>query len=168
MKPTITRSVDLAAGAADVWAIITDLPGMGELSPENAGGRRRDGHSPAMGAVFDGVNRNGGREWRTVVHVVACDPDRLFAFEVRTPFGLTTSRWSYELTALPAGCRLTESWFRFGNLVMRRFVGPLVAGRWNRPACTAHSMEHTLVAIVAIVARVGRVGRVGRVEEQRR
>ncbi len=151
MKPTISRSVDLAAGAADVWQIVTDLPGMGGLSPEYAGGRWRAGHSPEVGAVFDGVNRNGSREWRTVVHVVACDPYRLFAFEVRTPFGLTTSRWSYEIVDLPTGCRLTENWFRVGNVVMRRFVGPLFTGRWNRPAFTAYSIDHTLAAIEARV-----------------
>ena len=47
--------------------------------------------------------------------VVACDPGRLFTFDVRTPFGVRVSRWSYEITPTGTGCRLTENWYRVGS-----------------------------------------------------
>src|SRR5687768_3849760 len=63
VEPTISRSIELAADPDVVWAIVTDLPGMGELSPENAGGRWVGGSTgPAVGARFRGVNRGPGKE----------------------------------------------------------------------------------------------------------
>ena len=51
---------DIAAPAEKVWILVTDLPRMGEWSPENAGGKWVKGATgPALGAVFKGTNRNG-------------------------------------------------------------------------------------------------------------
>jgi Polyketide cyclase / dehydrase and lipid transport len=150
VEPSISRSVELAADQDVVWAMITDLPRMGELSPENVGGVWLDGASgPSVGARFRGTNRNGEREWHTKVRVVACDPGRHFAFDVRTPFGVRVSRWEYRITPTPTGCRLTENWYRVGSWFIRRFLGPRVTGRQDRPGYNAHSIEHTLAAVKA-------------------
>ncbi|MGW5050684.1 SRPBCC family protein [Actinokineospora sp. NPDC004072] len=149
MEPTISRSTAVAADAAAVWALVTDLPGMGRFSPENAGGRWLDPGGPAVGARFRGTNRNGSREWWTRVRVVECDPPRRFTFDVRTPFGVRVSRWSYEITPTPDGCVLTEHWFRVGNWFIRRVMGPRVTGRTDRPGFNAGSIEHTLAAVKA-------------------
>ena len=69
----VTR--DIAAPAEKVWALVSDLPRMGEWSPENAGGTWAKGATgPALGAVFKGTNKNGFRRWSTTVTVVACEP----------------------------------------------------------------------------------------------
>ena len=34
----LSRSIDVDAPPARVWDLVSDLPGMGRLSPENAGG----------------------------------------------------------------------------------------------------------------------------------
>lgn len=150
MQPTISRSVLVAAAPAQVWALVTDLPRMGELSPENRGGRWVGGATgPAPGARFRGVNRNGDLEWRTKVRVVVCEPERRFIFDVRSPFGVRVSRWSYELTPAAGGCLLTEHWYRVGNWFVRRFLGPRVTGRADRPGYNAGSIEHTLAAVQA-------------------
>jgi uncharacterized protein YndB with AHSA1/START domain len=150
VEPTISRSVEVAADPHTVWSLVTDLPRMGEFSPENIGGHWVDGATgPAVGARFRGTNRNGSREWTTRVRVVACEPGRLFTFDVRTPFGVRVSRWSYELTPTETGCRLTEHWYRVGNWLIRRIMGPRVTGRADRPGYNAHSIEHTLAAVKA-------------------
>lgn len=147
--PTISRSVRIAAEPAVVWSMITDLPGMGSLSPENIGGRWVGGATgPVTGARFRGVNRNGDRQWWTLVHIVACDPPHRFTFDVRSPFGMRVSRWSYEIAPAAAGsCLLTEHWYRVGNWFVRRFLGPRVTGRADRPGFNATSIEHTLAAV---------------------
>jgi hypothetical protein len=150
VEPTISRSVDVAAQPRVVWSMVTDLPRMGELSPENIGGLWLDGATgPAVGARFRGVNRNGARQWWTRVRVVACEPDRLFTFDVRSPFGVRVSRWSYEITPTADGCRLTEHWYRVGSWFIRRFLGPKVTGRVDRPGYNVTSIEHTLAAVKA-------------------
>lgn len=150
VKPTISRSVRIAAAPAAVWAMVTDLPRMGDLSPENIGGRWIGGATgPALGARFRGVNRNGEREWWTRVRVIACETERRFTFDVRSPFGVRVSRWSYEITPTQDGCVLTEHWYRVGSWFVRRFLGPRVTGRADRPGYNVTSIEHTLDKVQA-------------------
>ncbi len=143
-------STEVAADPRTVWSLVTDLPRMGEFSPENDGGHWTGGATgPAVGAEFRGVNHNGEREWWTRVRVVECVPPRRFTFDVRTPFGVRVSRWSYEIVPTPAGCRLTEHWYRVGGRFIRRFMGPRVTGRTDRPGYNVRSIEHTLAAVKA-------------------
>ncbi|HEY3750642.1 MAG TPA: SRPBCC family protein [Pseudonocardiaceae bacterium] len=150
MEPSISRTVDVAADPHAVWSMVTDLPRMDQFSPENIGGHWVDGATgPAEGARFRGTNRNGDKLWWTRVRVVACEPGRLFTFDVRTPFGVRVSRWSYLITPTATGCRLTEQWYRVGSWVVRRFLGPRVTGRADRPGFNVESIEHTLAAVKA-------------------
>lgn len=150
MEPWITRSVEVAASPETVWAMISDLPRMGEFSPENVGGVWVKGSTgPALGARFRGTNHNGALEWWTRVKVVACEPGRHFAFDVRTPFGVRVSRWEYVIAPAATGCVLTENWYRVGNWFIRRIMGPKVTGRQDRPGYNEYSIEHTLAAVKA-------------------
>lgn len=148
MQPTISRSVRIAADPHVVWSMVTDLPSMGALSPENIGGRWVDGATgPALGAKFRGVNRNGDRQWWTRVRITVYEPERRFTFDVRSPFGVRVSRWGYEVTPTEDGCLLTEHWYRVGSWFVRRFLGPRVTGRADRPGFNTESIEHTLAAV---------------------
>ncbi|WP_439379414.1 SRPBCC family protein [Amycolatopsis lexingtonensis] len=149
MEPTISRSVTVPTDAGTVWSWVTDLPRMGELSPENVGGRWLDGTGPALGARFRGRNENGALRWWTRVRVVAFEPERRFAFDVRTPFGSRVSRWEYVLTPAPDGCVVTENWYRIGSWIVRKFMGPRVTGRADRPGYNVESIEYTLAALKA-------------------
>ena len=149
MEPTISRTVRIAAPAEDVWAVVSDLPRMGELSPENIGGRWLNGAGPALGARFRGTNRNGRLQWWTRVRVVAYEPGRRFTFDVRTPFGSRVSRWSYVLVPAADGCVVTEEWYRVGAWIVRKFMGPRITGRHDRPGYNVHSIEYTLAALKA-------------------
>ncbi len=150
VKPTISRSVRVAADAATVWSLVSDLTRMGRFSPENVGGTwLPPATGPALGAEFRGTNRNGRKEWRTRVRVVAWEPGRRFTFDVRSPFGMRVSRWGYEVAPTSDGCLLTEHWYRVGNLFVQRFLGPKVTGRLDRPGFNVHSIERTLASVKA-------------------
>ena len=143
---SISRSTTVAASPEAVYALVSDLPRMGELSPENTGGRWLGGATgPAVGARFRGTNRNGWRRWSTTATVEAADPGQEFAFSVRS-FGVPVSHWRYTIAPAEGGCTLTESW------VDRRpgwFKGPagLATGVTNRDEATVRSIEATLAAV---------------------
>lgn len=141
----VTRSVDIAAPPDRVWALVSDLPGMGAFSPENRGGRWVRGSGPEVGAVFAGTNGSGARRWSTRSTVVRCEPGRAFAFDVsflRVP----VARWSYDLEPTASGCRLTESWHDRRGRLFARTAG-LTTGVADRTAFTATSIEQTLSKI---------------------
>src|SRR4051812_44883121 len=105
---SISRSVHVAAPAQRAWELVSDLPGMGRLSPENTGGSWQGGATgPAVGARFKGRNRNGVRRWSTSVRVTECEPGSRFAFAVSSFFGIPVSEWSYAITPHGDGCEVT-------------------------------------------------------------
>lgn len=146
MTSRVSRSVDVAAPSDRVWALVSDLPGMGAFSPENTGGAWAGGATgPAVGAVFRGTNAQGSRTWSTRSKVVRCEPGRAFAFEVSS-VGLPVAQWSYELVETPTGCTVTETWDdRRGRLV--KTAGRLLTGVEDREGFTATSIEKTLAAV---------------------
>lgn len=109
--PTAESRV-IAAPAQKVWGLLSDLPRMGEWSPENDGGKWAKGATgPARGAVFVGKNRNGFRRWSTTVTVSDCEPGKVFEISVTYgPTALRIANWRYELEDVEEGCRVTESW----------------------------------------------------------
>ena len=145
---TVSLSVDVKAPPEVVWALVSDLPGMGAYSPESTGGSWAGGASgPAVGAVFRGTNASGSRSWSTRSTVVACEPGRRFAFDVRS-VGLAVAQWSYDLEPTGSGCRVTETWQdRRGAVV--GVAGRLLTGVADRAAFTAGSIEATLAAVKA-------------------
>lgn len=142
-EPTVTATTTVAAPAETVYALVSDLPRMGEWSPENTGGRwvgRRRG--PVVGARFVGTNRGPGRWWPTTTLVTAADPGRRFTFETRLG-PLAAAAWSYDIAPTDGGCRVTESWTdgRPGWLTL---VGKYLTGVDDRVDHTRHMLETTL------------------------
>jgi len=139
-------SREIAAPAERVWALVADLPRMGEWSPENTGGTWVKGATgPEVGAQFCGTNKNGIRRWTTVVTVVACEPGRVFEFAVTTG-PMAVANWRYEFEDVDGGCRVTESWEdhrkRWFALVAR-VVGD------HGPTHAQQQMEATLANLAA-------------------
>lgn len=141
------RRVDVAAPAQAVWALVTDLPGMGRFSPENTGGTWTKGDGPTVGAVFRGRNTHGRRRWSTRVEVTRCDPPSAFAFRVSS-LGQPVADWAYRLDETAAGCTVTEVWEDRRGVMLTR-LGAIVSGVQDRRAYTAKSMEETLQAVKA-------------------
>ncbi|MGH8904927.1 MAG: SRPBCC family protein [Egibacteraceae bacterium] len=104
-----SASIVIEASPEAIYAIVSDVTRLGELSPECHRCEWNEGSSEAVvGATFTGHNRLGTYEWATQCEVIAADPGRVFAFEVFSP-QTRYSRWTYELELDGAGTRVTET-----------------------------------------------------------
>lgn len=142
----VSVSREVEASVDVVWDMITDLPRMGEWSPESQGGKWKDGITqPAVGARFSGANRNGLFHWRTTATVVEMLPRSTFAFDVSF-LGFAVANWRYDLDPTDSGCTVTESWT---DRRARWFaaVGLLGTGVGDRAAHNRQTMEATLGAL---------------------
>lgn len=143
MTNTVSVTRDINAPAEKVWSMVTDLPRMGEWSPENQGGEWAKGAAgPAIGAEFKGRNRNGKRQWSTLVKVNACEAPRKFSFGLML-LGRKWVDWVYEIEPTAAGCRVTHSWVDHRTKLMHR-LGKVVSGVADRAEHNRRNMEVTL------------------------
>lgn len=148
MTAAVSVSRPIAAPPDQVWALISDLPRMGDWSPENNGGSwARGATGPRLGARFKGRNGGGRRRWSTDVVVTACEPGRSFAFDV-TALGLGVARWGYTIEPADDGCVVTETWTdRRGWLV--KTAGGALSGVHDRATFNRAAMETTLERLAA-------------------
>lgn len=144
MTPTVSRSIDIAADPATVYALVTDLDVLAELASETESMRWTKGSRAEPGSRFAGRNRNGRRSWTTTCTVTDARPGEAFGFDVRCSLPpVPVAHWRYEITATDGGCRVTEStvdqrpgWFRK--------PAELVTGVGDRTAASARHIEETL------------------------
>jgi hypothetical protein len=112
MEPSPTRgsaSVRIAASPQEVFAHLTDLAKLPELSPENVRCEFHEGSDRIeVGARFRGYNRAGDYEWHADCVVTEFEPDRYFAYEVPPDFEHATV-WRYLVEPDGDGCVVTES-----------------------------------------------------------
>ena len=148
MSADVSVSRDVAASADAVWELVSDLPRMGEWSPENEGGAWIKGATgPAPGAAFRGSNRHGGKSWKTIAKVVHAEPGHRFSFRV-TAMGLPVALWAFDITPTDGGCTVTESW----TDLRPGFFKPIAAkatGVSDRTAHNSSTMEQTLANLAA-------------------
>jgi uncharacterized protein YndB with AHSA1/START domain len=153
MSETVSVSKEISAPPERVWSLVSDMPRMGEWSPENTGGTWIKGATgPAAGAHFRGTNAHQKKSWTTNIVVETCKPGREFAFEV-TAGGLKVARWAYQIEKTEDGSRVTETWTdRRGALA--RAIGKPVSG-------TGHDAEQTRAGIAATLEALARVAESG-------
>ena len=108
MADRIEISRDIAAPPEVVYAAIADVTRMGEWSEECYACEWHEGvEGPAVGATFDGHNRNGEHEWTSQGTVIEADPGKAFAFEC-SMMEFHYSTWGYRIEPTDTGCRVTE------------------------------------------------------------
>src|SRR3954452_19664470 len=136
----------IAADPMKVYALVSDLPRMGEWSPENTGGRWIGGATgPEVGARFRGNNRRGVLRWSTTCEVTDATPGKRFAFDV-TYGPLSISHWEYTFEPDGNGCRVTEEWTERRPAWMKFMSVPVMAVA-ARASHNARGMEATLAAL---------------------
>jgi uncharacterized protein YndB with AHSA1/START domain len=136
-------TADISAPAEKVWSLVSDLPRMGEWSPENTGGRWLGGATgPAVGVKFRGSNAKGLRRWSTTCTVTDASPAKRFAFDVHFA-GVPISTWEYDFVDNGGSTRVTETWTDRRPTWMKVTSGP-VMGVLDRAAHNRNNMEQTL------------------------
>ncbi len=147
-KERVSGSITIAAEPTVVFGLVTDLPRMGEWSPENTGGSWQNGATAAaVGARFLGNNANAeaGKSWDVAVVVTELEEPHRFAF--KTVFrGLTLAHWIYEIVPGTEGCTVTETWVDTRNRTMARLLGKKITGipGLSRAEFTRRSIATTL------------------------
>jgi hypothetical protein len=146
MTYAISESRDIAAPAEKVWGLVSDLPGLGEYSPENAGGEWCNGATgPSVGAIFTGRNKNGLRRWKTSATVVECEVGKVFEIAISSG-PMPVSSWRYEFKDTDGGCQVTESWDDRRATWMRIVTRPL----------GSHDAAHAKGEMAATLANLAR------------
>ena len=142
-------SLQVDAPPEAVYALVSDLPRMGEWSPECVRCEWRDGASGArVGARFKGHNRRGWRRWSTTGRVVAADPGREIAWDITSVFGLPVARWGYRLEPAGDGTLVTETWDDQRGRFMH-VLGRLASGVGDRESVNTDNMRATLEKVKA-------------------
>ena len=105
----IEDSIEIAAPAEKVWALVTDIPAMAKWSPQVVKSTVKGG-VVKQGATFSNLNKQGIKRWPTGGKVVRFQPPTAttagdFAFKIRE----NKTIWSFELQpTADGGTTLTE------------------------------------------------------------
>ena len=143
MENRVEANRKISAPPQEVWEIISDLESMGNLSPENSGGRWEKGVTGIeKGAIFRGKNKNGFRQWSTKVLITECEPPKKLSFSLLVA-GKEWCEWSYQIEAVEDGCVVTESWTDMRTKLQEK-IGWLVSGVSDRASHNLKNMEATL------------------------
>jgi len=148
MTERIEISRDIAATPEAVYAAISDVTRMGDWSEECHTCEWHDGvDGPAVGATFDGHNRNGDKEWTTQGTVIEADPGRAFAFEC-SMMGFHYATWGYRIEPTDTGCRVTE-WSEDLRPESALELSREISGIDDRTARNRETMSGTLERLAA-------------------
>lgn len=147
--PADEVSLRIAAPADRIYGIVTDVAGMGRLSPECTGGRWLDGATgPAVGARFKGSNKRGIARWSTTNEVVVATPGEEFTFKTLQ----SGYQWTYQLQPDGDGTIVTErrAPFRDRPLVAKLFTQVLLGGEDGHTDELREGMQQTLERVKAL------------------
>jgi hypothetical protein len=147
--PGDSVSLRIAAPADRLYAIVTDVANMGQLSPECTGGSWVAGATgPAVGARFKGRNKRGIARWSTTNEVVEADAGRAFAFNTRQ----SGTCWRYSFEPDGDGTTVTESRtaFRDRPLLARVFSAVALGGVADHEDEMRAGMRATLERLKAV------------------
>ena len=147
--PADQVSLRIAAPPERVYEIVTDIAGMGRLSPECTGGRWLDGASgPAVGARFKGTNKRGFARWSTTNEVVEAEPGRAFSFKTLQ----SGYQWTYRMEPDGDGTLVTERRdpFRKRPAVAKLFTQVLLGGEDSHTDELRAGMQATLERVRAL------------------
>jgi uncharacterized protein YndB with AHSA1/START domain len=151
--PDVSVSREIAAPPEVVWSLVSDLPRMGEWSPENDGGTWIGGATgPAKGAKFRGKNRNGGHSWKTVATVTDAESPTTFTFSIKAAV-LPIAEWGFTIEPTEQGCTITQHWTDHRPAFFKPIAAKLT-GVSDRAAHNRGTMTETLDRLAATAESV--------------
>lgn len=145
---TVSLSRDIAAAPTALYDLVTDIPRMGDWSPENHTSTWKEGFDAAVvGAQWTGDNKNGDVEWQTEAEVTEATRGVAFAFDAKAG-DFVFSKWRYDFEAIDGGTRVTESWLDLRPDEIRE-MSEAFTGSPDRDATNRENMTATLAALAA-------------------
>ena len=101
------ETVTMGAAPDDVYALVADLPRMGEWSPVCTGGQWEDETT----SWFKGTNQINDFTWETRCRIDEAVPGKAFSFvNCGTTGDVELVRWGFTFTPTDSGTEVTESW----------------------------------------------------------
>lgn len=147
-RPNAASTIDVAAPPERVYDIVADVTGIGRWAAETTACQWIGGATEAaVGARFRGRNQKGRMKWSTTCEVVAADPGRRFAFDVRVG-PVRSARWEYLIEPTDEGCRVTELTTRFAPDLPTALVAKAMRVG-HRDAHNQRNIEQTLAQLKA-------------------
>ncbi len=152
LNTEISVSREIAAPAAKVWAMVSDVTRVGEWSPETVSAEWLKGATgPVVGARFTGTNRNEKKSWKTTCTVTESEPGKRFAFAVTVGL-IRVARWSYRIDGEGESCTVTETWTDQRAWLARKLGGP-ISGVSDRAEHNRAGMVATLDRLAVVAER---------------
>ncbi|MFD8717118.1 SRPBCC family protein [Streptomyces sp. NPDC059629] len=113
-KPTIEVRTWIDAPPERVWALVSDIELMPDMSEELRSVAWLDGASgPAVGARFVGRSEHEAfGTWETTSHVIECEPGSVLAWAVQDP-AAPSAVWRFRLRPEDGGTELSQ-WMQLG------------------------------------------------------
>ena len=113
-KPTVQVRTWIDAVPERVWAVVSDVQLMPQMSAELQMVTWCDGATgPALGVRFVGASKHEALgEWSTQSQIVEYDPPRVFGWAVQDPDN-PTALWRFTLEPHDGGTELTQ-WMQMG------------------------------------------------------
>lgn len=140
-------TVRIDAPPEQVFALLTDLEALPELSPENQRCELLEGSSEVgLGARFRGHNRAGDYEWHADCEVTVFEPGRRFAYVVPPDFAHATE-WSYTIEPDGDGCIVTEAFHAPLLALPEIYPGRIEGRRDNLEAACRTTMDNLKAAL---------------------
>ena len=135
--PGVAVEIDIAAPPERVWEFASDINISARFSDEFQGAEWVDSDGPREGASFIGRNERTdvNRVWQTTSYVVACDPPRVFAWNVNDR-DRPSAQWRFELERLPGGTRLSQ----------RLVIGPSLSATGRAMEANPDQARHILAS----------------------
>ena len=148
----------IAASPETLYDIVSDLPRMGDLSPENTGGMWVNGATgPEVGAEFRGTNSRGTKHWATTAVIERAERGHEFAFRVKVG-PVKVARWSYRFEPVDGGTKVTETWDDMRNWMAKK-AGTVSSGVSDRLTHNRETMQVTLGNLARAARATGASGR---------
>jgi hypothetical protein len=128
-----------------VWAVLADVTRTGEWSHETEGSEWLDGDTTAAaGARFRGRNRNGRQRWSRVCEMLTVGAPSVISWRtVPSRIYPDSTRWTYEITAVDGGCRITQTFEVLKlNPILDRLFYALIPAHRDRSAALADDVRN--------------------------
>src|SRR5262245_59408381 len=130
--------------------MVSDLPRMGELSPENTGGMWINGSTgPEVGAEFRGTNSHGTKHWATTATIERAERGKEFAFSTKVG-PIKIARWGYTFESVETGTKVTETWDDLRGWIAKK-AGFVSSGVKDRETHNRDTMTVTLGNLARVV-----------------